>query len=73
MGHYLGNAVNIMHCWSVDRTKHKIFQNEVKISLDDWKLTYSWIKENGLILKLTTGLQYNAYILCKSKYNDSVP
>jgi len=30
----------MMHSWSVDRTKHKIFQNELKISLDDWKLTY---------------------------------
>ena len=39
LGHYLGNAVNMMHSWSVDRTKHKIFQNELKISLDDWKLT----------------------------------
>ena len=50
--------------WSVDRTKHKIFQDSVEISIDDWKMTYTWIKENGRILIN----QADHYIVHKSKY-----
>jgi hypothetical protein len=41
-----------MNRWSIDRTKHKIFQDTVDISIEDWKMTYTWIKENGRILKV---------------------
>jgi hypothetical protein len=40
----------MMQQWSVDRTKHKIFQVTVDISLDDWKMAYTWMKENGRML-----------------------
>ncbi len=39
LGHYLNNAEHMLHQWSVDRTKHKIFEHSVNISIDEWKLT----------------------------------
>jgi hypothetical protein len=50
LGHYLSNAEKMLNQWSVDRTKHKMFQDTFEISKDDWKMAYTWIKENGRIL-----------------------
>ena len=71
LGHYLGNAETMMKCWSVDRTKHKSFKDEIMISLDDWKLAYSFIKDNGQILKIT--LLDNTFIVCAKKYESLIP
>jgi hypothetical protein len=71
LGHYLNNAENMLHQWSVDRTKHKIFENSVNISIDEWKLTYTWIKDCGRILSVVD--QTDSFIVHKSKYDSLVP
>jgi len=59
-----------MHQWSVDRTKHKIFQVSVDISIEDWKMAYTWMKENGRILQVNN--QTDNFIVYKSKYDSLV-
>jgi hypothetical protein len=68
LGHYLGNAVNMVNQWSIDRTKQKIYQHSVHVKIDDWKMAYTWMKENGRILKINDKPHH--FIVYKSKYDN---
>ena len=63
----LNNAEHMLHQWSVDRTKHKVFEHSVNISINECKLTYTWMKDCGRILSVVD--QTDSFIVHKSKYD----
>jgi len=60
--------VNMVNQWSIDRTKQKIYQHSVHVKIDDWKMAYTWMKENGRILKINDKPHH--FIVYKSKYDN---
>jgi hypothetical protein len=64
----MSNAVNMVNQWSIDRTKQKIYQHSVHVKIDDWKMAYTWMKENGRILKINDKPHH--FIVYKSKYDN---
>ena len=55
LGHYLGNAEVMLNCWCVDRTKHKIYKDNIEV-------TY-------LILFLLADTQVSKYVINVEFYN----